>query len=237
MHHDLDRTLMETEYPAAFEPPDEADSDGALSPAEELELASELLEVNSDEELEQFIGDLIGRAVHAVSNFAKSSTGRSLGHMLVSAFKNIEPYASKALDTWIASRGQGNGGGAGAEAVEGAEGQLPPDIGRLLGLDLEGLSPEDREFEVSRQLVRLAASAAQQASLAPSQDDPDAVARQAIMAAAGDYAPGLLDQRNGSPSPASPRSGRWVRRGRTITLYGIYDPAAKSAANEGGQAS
>jgi hypothetical protein len=245
MHHDLDRTLLETEYPAAFEPPDEADSDGALSPAEELELASELLEVNSDEELEQFIGDLIGRAVHAVSNFARSSTGRSLGHMLVSAFKNIEPYASKALDTWIASRGQGNGGGA--EAVEGAEGQLPADIGRLLGLDLEGLSPEDREFEVSRQLVRLAASAAQQASLAPQQADPDAVARQAIMAAASDYAPGLLDQRNGSPSPASAlsssarsgsaRSGRWVRRGHTITLYGIYGPAAKSAAIEGGQAS
>ena len=218
MHHDLDRTLLETGYPAAFEPPDEADPDAALSPAEELELASELLEVGSDEELEQFLGNLIGRAVHAVGNFARSATGRSLGHMLVSAFKNIEPYASKALDTWIASRGQGGGGGAGAEAADGAEGQLPPDIGRLLGLDLEGLSPEDREFEVSRQLVRLAASAAQQASLAPPQADPDAVARRALMAAAGDYAPGLLDQRNGSPGQASARSGRWVRRGRTITL-------------------
>jgi hypothetical protein len=239
MHHDLDRTVLETGYPAAFEPPDEADPDAALSPAEELELASELLEVGSDEELEQFLGDLIGRAAHAVSNFARSATGRSLGHMLVSAIKNIEPYASKALDTWIASRGQGGGGGAdgvAADAAEGAEGQLPPDIGRLLGLDLEGLSPEDREFEVSRQLVRLAASAAQQASLAPPQADPDAVARQALTAAASDFAPGMLDQRNGSPVSASPRSGRWVRRGRTITLYGIFGPA-RNAANEGGQAS
>jgi hypothetical protein len=233
--HNYDRTLLETEYPSAFEPPDEADSDGALSPAEELELASELLEVGSDEELEEFLGELISRATRAVGNFARSATGRSLGHLLVSAVKNIEPYASKALDTYIATRNQGGGSGAGGEAVEGAE-ELTPDAGRLLGLELEGLSPEDREFEVCRQLVRLASSAAQQASLAPPQANPDAVARQAITAAASDYAPGLLDQLTGSPGPVSPRSGRWVRRGHTITLYGIYGPAASSAAN-GGQAS
>lgn len=233
--HDYDRTLLETEYSTAFEPPDQADSDGALSPAEELELASELLEVSSDEELEEFLGELISKATRAVSNFARSATGRSLGHLLVSAIKNIEPYASKALDTYIATRNQGGGGGAGGESVEGAE-ELGPDAGRLLGLELEGLSPEDREFEVCRQLVRLASSAAQQASLAPPPTNPDAVAQQAITAAASEYAPGLLEQVNGSPGGSSPRSGRWVRRGRTITLYGIYGPAAKAAAN-GGQAS
>jgi hypothetical protein len=234
--HDLDRTLFETEYPTAFEPPDEADSDGALSSAEELELASELLEVGSDQELEQFLGDLISRAARAVRNFARSSTGRSLGHMLGSVIKNVEPYASSALNTWIASRGGGQSPGG----DEGTEGQLAPDTGRLLGLELEGLSPEDRQFEVCRQLVRLASSAAQQASLAPQQADPDAVARQAIATAAATYAPGLLSQRNGGTRTTTPSSGRWVRRGHTITLYGIYGPAAKNTANgttNGGQAS
>jgi hypothetical protein len=252
--HDYDRTLLETEYPTAFEPPDEADSDGGLSPAEELELASELLEVSGDEELEEFLGELISRATHAVTNFARSKTGRALGHMLGSAFKKIEPIANQALDAYIQGRasragGGGDGGGGGGapsaasalsdvaeDVTDSAELQPGPDIGQLLGLELEGLSPEDRDFEVCRQLVRLASSAAQQASLAPPQANPDAVAQQAITAAASEYAPGLLEQVNGSPGGASPRSGRWVRRGRTITLYGIYGPAAKGAAN-GGQAS
>jgi hypothetical protein len=238
MQHDLDRTMLETGYPAAFEPPDEPDPDGGLSPAEELELASELLEVNSDEELEEFLGDLFSKVVSGVRNFARSATGKSLGHMLGSVIKNIEPYASKALDTWISSRG-GGGGGGGSDEGSGdgdGEGQLAPDIDRILGLEPEGLSPEDHEFEVSRQLVRLASSAAQAASLAPSQADPDLVARQAIATAAATYAPGLLDQGNGRPRPASPRSGRWVRRGHTITLYGVYGRADRSAAN-GDQAS
>lgn len=253
--HDYDRTLLETGYPTAFEPLDQADSGGALSPAEELELASELLEVSSDEELEQFLGGLISRATRDVTNFVHSKTGRALGHMLGGAFKKLEPIALNALNSFATSRaariGAGGGGGSGAsglasiatdaaeDAADAAEMQLGPDIGQMLGLELEGLSPEDRDFEVCRQLVRLASSAAQQASLAPSQADPDAVAQQAIMAAASDYAPGLLNQlnqRNGTPSPASPRSGRWVRRGHTITLYGIYGPAAKTAVN-GGQAS
>jgi hypothetical protein len=249
--HDYDRTLLETEYPTAFEPPDEADSDGALSPAEELELASELLEVNSDEELEEFLGELISRATRAVTNFARSNTGRALGHMLGSAFKKIEPIANQALDAYIQGRASRPAAGAGARSGGGAasalsdvaedvaadaEMQVGPDIGQLLGLELEGLSPEDRDFEVCRQLVRLASSAAQQASLAPPQANPDAVAQQAITAAAGEYAPGLLEQVNGGPGGASPRSGRWVRRGHTITLYGIYGRAAKGAAN-GGQAS
>jgi hypothetical protein len=221
--HDLDRTLLDTEYPEAFtqSEPDETDWDGALSPAEELELASELLEVGSDEELEQFLGDLIKKAAGTVRNFARSATGRSLGHLLSSAFKQvILPTAQQALNTYItASVQHGDEGG-------GEEGQLAPDAGRLLGLELEGLSPEDREFEVCRQLVRLASSAAQQASLAPPQADPGSVARQAVAAAASTYAPGLLDQGNGRPGQDPPRSGRWVRRGHTITLYGVYGPAA-----------
>lgn len=243
--HDLDRTLLETEYPGAFELPDEAESAGGLSPAEELELASEMLEVGNDTELEQFLGSLFSRAVRGARNFARSSTGRSLGRMLKSGIKDLLPYASSALNTYIS-----------AKVGKGAE-EIGPDAGRVLGLELEGLSPEDREFEICRQLVRLVSAAAQQASLAPPDADPDSVAHHAIATAAATYAPGLL-QRGGHRTGAGPlrhddggsgagparrddgrpaadgalpRSGRWFRRGHTITLYGIYGAAAKSAAN------
>lgn len=228
--HDLDRTLLETEYPGAFELPEEAESAGGLSPAEELELTSEMLEVGDDAELEQFLGSLISRAARGALKFARSSTGRSLGRMLKSGIKQLLPYASSALNTYI-----------NAKAGKGEAEEIGPDAGQVLGLELEGLSPEDREFEVCRQLVRLASSAAAQASLAPPDADPEAVARHAITKAAATYAPGLLRRDGHRPAAelarhdghhlaaASPRSGRWVRRGHTITLYGIYGPGGQQS--------
>jgi hypothetical protein len=98
--------------------------------------------------------------------------------------------------------------------------QLAAQAGQLLGLELEGLSQEDQEFEVSRQLVRLVSSAAEQASHAPPSAEPAAVARQAVTTAARQYAPGLLRRLPGRSGQGWPRSGRWVRNGQTITLYG-----------------
>ena len=41
-----------------------------------MELASELLEVTSEQELEQFLGDVFRAASQAVGNFVRSDTGR-----------------------------------------------------------------------------------------------------------------------------------------------------------------
>jgi len=93
--------------------------------------------------------------------------------------------------------------------------------GSLFGLELEGLSAEDREFEVARQLVRFAGSAAAQAATAPPQAPPATVARTAASRAAQVYAPGLLPRLHGRSTQSWPRGGRWVRRGRAIVLYGF----------------
>lgn len=209
--HDLDRTLLETESSAAFPYPGELGSsefEGPLSPAQETEFASRLLEVSNDRELEQFLGDVLKTVGRTVGRFASSDTGRAVGGLLKSAVKQVLPTAGRAVGDWVSP----GGGDLGS--------QLATQAGQLLGLELEGLSEEDREFEASRQLVRLASSAAEQASHAPHNADPAAVARQAVATAARQYAPGLLRRLPGRSSQVWPRSGRWVRNGQTITLYG-----------------
>lgn len=75
-----------------------------------------------------------------------------------------------------------------------------PAAGRLLGIELEGLSPEDQVLEVARRLVRLAASAAARAGRPPPDAPPAQAARAALRAAARRWAPGLLVRRR----PAAP---------------------------------
>ena len=63
--------------------------------------------------------------------------------------------------------------------------------------------------------------------LAPSSLDPRSAANAAAVTAAKTYAPGLLSPRQAGmePQPYSPlptgHSGRWMRRGNKIVLYGI----------------
>src|SRR6266481_4452691 len=70
---------------------------GPLHEQEELELASELLEVQSEDELEQFLGKLVKRAARGVSNFARSSTGRALGGILKNVAQRALPMVGGAL--------------------------------------------------------------------------------------------------------------------------------------------
>jgi hypothetical protein len=74
---------------------------------------------------------------------------------------------------------------------------------------------------VARQLVRFAGSAAGQAAVAPPHAPAAAVARKAASRAAQVYAPGLLPRLYGRSTQSWPRGGRWIRRGRTIVLYGF----------------
>jgi hypothetical protein len=95
--------------------------------------------------------------------------------------------------------------------------------GRLVGLELEGLSPEDQEFEVAKRVVRLAGAATKKAATAERKMPPQAAAKAAVVAAAKKHAPGLL--RPATPTmmsgPGAKRSGRWIRRGANIVLMGL----------------
>jgi hypothetical protein len=216
--HDIDRTQLESGLDAfesdQFEWVEESatvgetDMESAFDEAEEMELAADLLEITDEAELDQFIGKLIKRAGRAVGKLVKSPTGRALGGILKDA-------ARKALPV---------GGGALGKALGGARGgafgsQFATLAGQAFGLELEGLSAEDQQFELARGFVRFAGAAAKQAALAPPDVSPSTAAKGGVVAAARRFAPGLV---GGAAAGASAgRSGRWIRRGRSIVLLGV----------------
>jgi hypothetical protein len=169
---------------------------------QEMELAAELLEVTNEQELEQFLGGLLKKAGQAVGTFVKSPVGKQLGGMLKGVAKKALPIAGKALGNMILP---GVGGVIG--------GKLASAAGSLFGLELEGLSAEDREFEVARRVVRLGGAAVRNATQVRANASPNAIARAALATAARKHAPGLLSQipgaaaimgANGNGMPQSP---------------------------------
>ena len=235
--HDIDRTLTEMEYERndadnrefEYEGEFEFEFEGGYGnvrngysyeyeggygdeEVEEMELASELLTVSSDQELDQFLGSLIKKAGKAAGKFINSATGKQLGSALRTVARKVVPKIGTVLGTAIG----GPAGGA-------IGGKLASMAGQHFGLELEGLSPEDQEFEVSRQFVRFAKEAARNASYAPPSMDPQMVARRAMTSAARQYAPGLLrgfSSYGGGRMGARAQSGRWIRQGNRIVLLG-----------------
>lgn len=242
--HDLDGSaslLRQNEYEFNFESEGESESEnesfeqeGPLGEAETMELAAELLEVQDEQELEQFLGDVVKKvgsaasgAYRAASNFAASPTGQALVGILKEAAKKALPVVGTALGTSIAGPIGGTVGGYGGKA-----------LGGLLGLELEGLSHEDQHFEVAQQFVRLAGETAQAAAaMRGAAGTPEQKAKAAFIEAAKTYAPGLIRPtgRNGTTNGvegtrqaagqgtrhSGKHSGRWVRRHGTIVLMGV----------------
>lgn len=227
--HDIDRTMGRTNMEAfEFQGENEMNELYGESEAGELhgvqpllqetelnEMATELLSVNNDRELEQFFGDIFKKVGSAVGSFIKSPVAKQLGGMLKGVAKQALPALGGALGNMVVP---GVGGAIGS--------QLGSAAGSLFGLELEGLSNEDREFEVAKQFVRLTADAAQTAAHARGDQNPAAVAQHAIADAAQRYAPGLIagpggggPSVNGAAGPTS--SGRWIRKGRKLIVYGL----------------
>jgi hypothetical protein len=94
-----------------------------------------------------------------------------------------------------------------------------PDGGsaEMFGIETEGLSPEDRDLEIARRVVRFAGDAVQRLSNERT-GDPAQAARRAFLAAAQRHAPGLASRLRAGNSTQS--TGRWIRRGETIVILG-----------------
>ena len=183
----------------------------------EAELATQLLEVQSEAELDRFLGSLLSRAGSAARKFADSSTGQALGGILKKAAGEALPVIGRGVGGAIDPKYAGLGERVGRSA------------GALFGLELEGLSNEDREFEAAKAFVRFADNAVRHAASAPPGAPARAVATAAATTAARRHAPGLLPvlAGSGSPgsgSPGSPsprRAGRWERRGGHVVIFGL----------------
>lgn len=200
--------------------------------AMEMELASELLNVSNEQEMDQFLGKLVRKAAGAVSRFAQSSAGKAVGGFLKSAAKKALPWAGRAL-----------GGMVGGPLGSAIGGKLGSYASTLFELELEGLSNEDKEFEIARAYVRFAGDAVRRAARNPAyRYNPRQAVRSAVVGSARRYAPGFLRRRprkryypaarpaaayntpadmnnyGNSTGAAAPESGSWYREGNQIIL-------------------
>ncbi len=181
---------------------------GLLTEAQEIELASELLEVSNEAELEQFLGGLISKIGKAAGGLIKSPVGQALGGMLKGVVKQALPMVGGALGSMIAP---GVGTALGSQLGSAASG--------MFELELESMPQEAAEFEVAKQLVGLTTTAASHAAHAPADANPRAVAHDALAQAAHEYAPGLHRQmmqrsRRAADQPWPGSRGAGTRRHR-----------------------
>ena len=198
----------------------EEEFESSVDETEEMELAAELLAVSSEEELDQFLGKIfkkIGRGIKKIAS--------PLGGMLKKVAKKALPFVGGALGSFIPIPGVGTAVGS---ALGGA-------ASKLLEVDLEGMTPEDQEFELARRFVRLASTAAAKAASVPASADPKAAAIQVLKSAAQKLGGGSsqgeeeVSAPTATPATSGQRAqtsggrrsrGRWFRRGNSIVLVG-----------------
>ena len=163
---------------------------------EEMELASDLLSLGSEAELNQAIGELMQRAAHAVGGSINRDVGMALGSALKSAAQQAVPAA----------------------------GAPPASSGEVFGIETEGLSGEDQEFEIMRRFVRFAGAAAGRAARAPRGFNPRAIVRSAFTRAARRWAPGLLRRWGGQFGGRGWYGRRWRRWPYFRRQWGVPGP-------------
>jgi hypothetical protein len=210
---------QEGEYGGALQREDEA----VFDEIEEMEQAAALLEVQDEGELDQFLGTLISKVRKKIGALIPPDVQQALAASLKKVARAALPKIGAAFGNFVAP-GVGGAIGAGIGA----------NAGKLFGLELEGMSHEDQEFEVARRVVNLGVEAAKNALRVPGPlgAPPSQVAKDAVLQAAYTHAPGLASVAAG-PSlmglvppmrrhgvAGRRRSGRWFRRGHRIILVG-----------------
>ncbi|MCB0573831.1 MAG: hypothetical protein KDC61_04610 [Saprospiraceae bacterium] len=210
---------FDPEYEEAFEDVSEfsgEDYESPLSELNELELATELLGVTNEAQMDEFMHKLVKKSGPVAREAMKR---RPFWNFLRRGLGKLVPIAGRVVGGLI-------GGPLGARIG----GKIGTGAARLFRLELEGLSPEDQEFELARAYVNFASNAAQKAALNHRKGmDPKKAVQKALAEAASIHAPGLLETntnelggmepRHGSTGSSSiPAQGTWFRRGDRIYL-------------------
>jgi len=232
--HDIDQVQLEDSGPPGrpyrqeYEDEDEYESEdyleledefeeesyaGELDEHTELELTNQFLEVSTEQELEHLLGDVLTAVAGAASDFARSREGRHIGGILKQAAQRVLPAVGAAAHREASTRARDASG-----RYRKASG--PESVGAIakhhFGLELEGASREDQEFEVARQFIRFAVKAIEDTLAKQGTGPAPQVARQAVMGAAREHAPGLVTERVldsarvSRTSPAARRAGAVV---------------------------
>jgi hypothetical protein len=228
--HDIDRTQigfgcdgyeMETNPYSSGEVPHTAPpfaGESASTASTEMQLATDLMGVSTEEEFENFLGDLLSTVANAAGGFITGGTGQALGGLLKGAARQVLPVAQQHWHHRFRPMEPGQASEAGANE---SEAQL-----------------EAREWEAAQTFVRLAQEAAATAAVAPPGEDPATTAHRAMVEASEKVVPALLVPVEPPPTPGGGQqtgphlhgthhrgmhehSGRWIRRGHEIILLGV----------------
>ena len=140
-----------------------------VSELEELDSASRFLEAPSGTTMARLLAHIMHRASARDGRAVDPDVARPLLHRLARAAATVRAALRP-------------GGAAAGSAIS-------PET--LFGTELEGLSPEDREFETARRFVRFASEASRIAARAAQGAAPQVVASHAERLAAHRLAPGL----------------------------------------------
>ncbi len=204
----------EAEVPGLGELYGEVGLESPLNEYEEAELATELLSVSSEEELDQFLGKFfkrIGKGLRKAGRFVRGRVLPALGKGLKTIAKVALPIAGRVAGSFIPIPGVGT-------AIGGAVGTA---ISNALEMEFAELNQEDQEFEAAKRFVRIAGMAAQQAAMSSPDADAESVVNEAIVQAARKHLPHLRlteSQRGGLAGRA--QQGQWIRRGNNIVVLG-----------------
>lgn len=193
--HDFDRTQVG--FSPELESFEYEFGETELGENEVMELAGELLELSSEQEFENFLGDLINKAGSAIANFAGTPAGQALGGMLKSAAKKILPAAGQAIGGYF-------GGSTGSQIG----GQLATAASNLFEAESSEYENEEREWEAASNLVKIATDAARNLAQAAPRGNPVAAARHAVMEAAQKHAPHLLTPAHANGSGVCPPASK-----------------------------
>jgi 2-polyprenyl-6-methoxyphenol hydroxylase-like FAD-dependent oxidoreductase len=197
----------------------------ALTESEELELAHQLLNVRSDQEWEQFLGDVfksIGKGLKAVGSFAAKNVLPVVGGALKQIAKTALPLAGGALGSLIPIPGVGTALGS---ALGGA-------VAKALEMEVGQVDPAHAELERARRFVRLTGDVMQEVATASPSTPPEAVVRTALVNAVTRHLPAAAhamatapggENANLAPPHLDPRpmSGTWQRHGRYVVIQGL----------------
>lgn len=148
------------------------------------DLAAELLDVVNESELRRFLGRLAAETARASGRPIPSDTARALLPMLRRTAERTLPSLTLAV---------------GDEPRAAATVPIAQAAARVFGLEPEGMSAEDRDFEIARRFVRFAQEALARVDTT-SAPYPATAAVEAVARAGREFAPGLVPPRGSAPA-------------------------------------
>jgi hypothetical protein len=150
-----------------------------------IEHIAGLLDVTNEKELEAFLR----RLIDGVARRSGATLAPDSARAVLAIAKKTAELTLPTLTTAF-----------GASAEPAKRGHSPVETAaRVYGLELEGLSAEDRDFEIARQFIRFAEAATHQAANPPSSLPAATAVSAAIAGAAREFAPGLPATRPATP--------------------------------------